>query len=172
MAEELANLITRNKNDTDLFSTDNYLFLSPLAYADNYEVSVTRKGSNLYSVDGKDIFIHTRYCYEYAYSESAFLSMRGTSGEIIFLDSGGKCDIKAVYGKSTQEAGNYSVTVSREDDDWYEIFGTDMYIKTNYCLSLALGTEAVLSLRAGGLGTLYIDDEKCIVEGVYTKMQL
>jgi hypothetical protein len=29
------------------------------AVADNYEVNVTRKGSNLYKVDGKSIFIES-----------------------------------------------------------------------------------------------------------------
>lgn len=142
------------------------------ANADNYEVSVTRKGSNLYKVDGKNIFIHTRYCYEYVYSEESFLKMNGFSGEIIFTDSGGKCDVKATYGPSEQGAGKYSVTINREDDDWYEIWGQGIYIKTSACLSLALGEDAVLSLTAAGYGTLYVDDEECMVEGVYSKMNL
>ena len=39
------------------------------ALAENYEVNLTRKGSNVYKIDGKDIIIQTRYCYVYAYSE-------------------------------------------------------------------------------------------------------
>jgi hypothetical protein len=142
------------------------------AMADNYEVSVTRKGSNLYKVDGKNIFIHTRYCYEYVYYEESFLKMNGRSGEIIFTDSGGKCDVKAVYGPSEQEAGKYSVTINREDDDWYEVWGQDIYIKTSACLSLALGEDAVLALSAGGYGTLYVEGDECMVEGVYSRMSL
>ena len=90
-----------------------------MAGADNYEVGVTRKGSNLYKVDGKNIYIHARNCYGNVYSESAFLKMIGHSGEIIFLDSGGRCDVKAVYGPSEQSPGKYAVTINREDDDWY-----------------------------------------------------
>jgi len=148
------------------------IFVPSLSVADNYEVSVTRKGSNLYKVDGKNVFIHTRYCYEYVYYESSFLKMSGYSGEIIFTDSGGKCDVKAVYGPSEQAAGRYAVTVNREDNDWYEVWGQGVYIKTNACLSLALGEEAVLSLNAGGYGTLYVGDDECMVEGVYSKMRL
>jgi hypothetical protein len=148
------------------------LLFPAAAIADNYEVSVTRKGSNLYKVDGKNIYIHTRYCYEYVYSESAFLKMSGYSGEIIFLDSGGKCDVKAVYGPSEQKTGKYTVTINREDDDWYEIWGSGIYIKTSGCLSLALGQEAVLSISAGGYGTLYVDGNQCMVEGLYSKMSL
>ena len=32
------------------------------ALAENYEVNLTRKGSNVYKIDGKDIIIQTRYC--------------------------------------------------------------------------------------------------------------
>ena len=146
--------------------------ISAGAMADNYEVSVTRTGSNLYKVDGENIFIHTRYCYEYVYYEESFLKMSGRSGEIIFTDSGGKCDVKAVYGPSEQEAGKYAVTINREDDDWYEVWGQGIYIKTSACLSLALGEDAVLVLSAGGYGTLYVEDEECMVEGVYSSMSL
>ena len=138
---------------------------------DNYEVSVTRKGSNLYKIDAKNIYIRTRYCYEYVYSENAFLKMSGYSDKIIFFDSGGRCDVKAVYGPSEQKPGKYAVTINREDDDWYEIWGQGIYIKTDACLSLALGEEAILSIDAGCYGTLYVGDDKCMVEGVYVPIQ-
>lgn len=41
------------------------------ALAENYEVNLTRKGSNVYKIDGKDIIIQALYCYVYAYSEEA-----------------------------------------------------------------------------------------------------
>ena len=103
--------------------------------ADDYQVSITRKGSNLYKVTGKDIYIFTRYCYEYVYYEDAILRMNGYLGEIIFLDEGEKCDVKAVYGPAEIKPGTYKVTISHESDDWYEIFGTDSFIKTSICLS-------------------------------------
>ena len=55
--------------------------------AENYEVSLTRKGSNVYKIDGKDIIIQTRYCYVYAYSEEAIFKASGYGGELIFFDS-------------------------------------------------------------------------------------
>ena len=149
-----------------------FLLFPSHALGGNYEVSVTRKGSNLYKVDGKNIFIHTRYCYQYVYSESSFLKMSGYSGEIIFTNSGDKCTVKAVYGANDQAAGKYAVTINREDDNWYEIWGQGIYIKTNACLSLALGTEAILSISAGGHGTLYVENEQCMVDGLYSRMRL
>lgn len=141
--------------------------------AENYEVSLTRKGSNVYKIDGKDIIIQTRYCYVYAYSEEAIFKASGYGGELIFFDSKDKCDVKAVFGLSQQKSGKYVVTVSREDDDWYEVLGTDSYIKTSTCLSLALGEEAYLTMSASGFGQLRFEDgDDCVVEGVYTKLRL
>jgi len=143
------------------------------ALAENYEVNLTRKGSNVYKIDGKDIIIQTRYCYVYAYSEEAIFKASGYGGELIFFDSKDKCDVKAVFGLSKQKAGKYVVTVSREDDDWYEVLGTDSYIKTSTCLSLALGEEAYLTISASGFGQLRFEDgDDCMVEGVYTKLRL
>jgi hypothetical protein len=143
------------------------------ALAENYEVNLTRKGSNVYKIDGKDIIIQTRYCYVYAYSEEAILKTSGYGGEVIFFDSKDKCDVKAVFGVSKQKPGKYVVTVSREDDDWYEVFGTSSYIKTSSCLSLALGEEAYLTIASSGFGRLrFKDGDDCMVEAVYTKLRL
>ena len=141
--------------------------------AENYEVSLTRKGSNVYKIDGKDIIIQTRYCYVYAYSEEAIFKTSGYGGEVIFFDSKDKCDVKAVFGVSKQKPGKYVVTVSHEDDDWYEVFGTSSYIKTSSCLSLALGEEAYLTIANSGFGRLrFKDGNDCMVEAVYTKLRL
>ena len=143
------------------------------ALAESYEVNLTRKGSNVYKIDGKDIIIQTRYCYVYAYSEEAIFKTSGYGGEVIFFDSKDKCDVKAVFGVSKQKPGKYVVTVSREEDDWFEIFGTSSYIKTSSCLSLALGEEAYLTISPSGFGRLRFDDgDDCMVEAVYTKLRL
>ena len=143
------------------------------ALADNYEVNLTRKGSNVYKIDGKDIIFQTRHCYVYAYSEEAIFKASGYGGEVIFFDSKDKCDVKAIFGVSKQKPGKYVVTVSREDDDWFEVFGTSSYIKTSSCLSLALGEEASLTIANPGFGWLrFKDGNDCMVEGVYTKMRL
>ena len=147
--------------------------LAAPAQAENYEVNLTRKGSNVYKIDGKDIIIQTRYCYVYAYSEEAIFKSSGYGGEVIFFDSKDKCDVKAVFGVSKQKPGKFVVTVSREDDDWYEVFGTSSYIKTSSCLSLALGEEAYLTISPSGFGRLRFDDgDECMVEAVYTKLRL
>jgi hypothetical protein len=79
---------------------------------------------------------------------------------------------QSVYGTSAQRAGKYVVTVSHEEDDWYEVQGEGLYIKTFACLSLALGEEAILSIDANGRGTLVVDGDRCMVEGVYSRLRL
>ena len=148
-------------------------FLAAPALAENYEIILTRKGSNVYKIDGQDIIIQTRYCYVYAYSEEAIFKTSGYGGEVIFFESKDKCDVKAVFGVSKQAPGKYVVTVSHEDDDWYEVFGTNSYIKTSSCLSLALGEEAYLTISPSGFGRLRFEDgDDCMVEAVYTKLRL
>lgn len=71
------------------------------AAADHYKVSVTRKDSNVYKVEGTDYWIKTKYCYEYAYSQAAIIVWNGKgsySNKLMFLDYEGKksaeCDIE------------------------------------------------------------------------------
>jgi uncharacterized protein YbjT (DUF2867 family) len=45
-----------------------------------YEVVVTREGDDLYAVQGTELFIRTRYCYQYAYAERAVLRYSSSGG--------------------------------------------------------------------------------------------
>lgn len=53
-----------------------------------YEIEVTRKGSNIYKVQGTSYYIETRYCYEYATYEDVILKVESqygyTKGKIYF----------------------------------------------------------------------------------------
>lgn len=55
-----------------------------------YEVELTRIDSNFYQICGTNLYIETKYCYEYATRDDAILSItssyRYTHGEVIFLD--------------------------------------------------------------------------------------
>lgn len=149
-------------------------FLLPLsAIAENYELPVTRKGKNLYKVDGKNVLIHTRYCYEYTYGSDALLRMDGRTGKLHFLEEDESCDVKAVYGRSEHKTGKFQVTINHEDDDWYEI-APDVFVQTSLCLELALGEDGILEIRPGGFGRLhFLDSENsCTVEDVFEKLSL
>ncbi|MBI5270766.1 MAG: hypothetical protein HY856_13935 [Burkholderiales bacterium] len=148
------------------------LFAAP-AFAENYELTVTRKGSNVYKVDSKSIIVRTRYCYVYAYSEEAILKWNGYGGELIFFDSKDKCDVKGAYGETQQNPGKFAIKATREDDDWYSVFGTDLFIRTNGCFSLAMSEDSLLTIGPGGYGRLRFNNSgDCMVEGVYSKLRL
>jgi hypothetical protein len=67
--------------------------------ADYYKVEVTRKAQDFYEIVGKNIYVKTRYCYEYVYFSDAILKIDSpygyNVGEIIFVGDGGqKCDVE------------------------------------------------------------------------------
>lgn len=45
-----------------------------------FKIEVTRKGSNIYKVEGTDYYVETRYCYEYATYEEAILKVESNYG--------------------------------------------------------------------------------------------
>lgn len=45
-----------------------------------YKVEVTRKGSNIYKLEGTEYYIETRYCYEYATYDDAILEVESNYG--------------------------------------------------------------------------------------------
>lgn len=137
--------------------------------ADRYQVSLTRKDSNLYKVDGQPFWIQTRYCYVYGYSEDAVVS----SDEVVFLDDTEKCDVKRILKEMQPAAGTYNVSLSHEDDNLYSTMD-GIFVRTNMCLNLALGEDAVLRLNGYGGGTvIFLDDnDRCDVEGVFSQARL
>lgn len=55
-----------------------------------YEVELTRIDSNFYQICGTNLYIETKYCYEYATRDDAILNITSsygyTRGEVIFMD--------------------------------------------------------------------------------------
>lgn len=141
------------------------IVVSGAAFGEKYSVSLTRRSGNFYQIDGKEIFVQTRYCYVYSYGEDAVLDT--DLGAVHFLDSNDRCDVATYYVRTTLKPGKYSVTVSRKDDNLYEVMGTSIVLRTSLCLELALGNEAVLDWQAPGFGTLHFlgsSDTSCGVQ--------
>ncbi|MCK5681452.1 hypothetical protein KAI46_11650 [bacterium] len=138
------------------------------------QVNVVRQGGNLYWAETEQMYIQTEYCFEDSDTAAAVLRMDGDSGEITFTASGHKCAVKMIYGQTQLKAGKYSIKVSREDDNWYEIVAKKMALNTNGCLSLVENMQATLQINADGTGILSLPkaDEECLVDGVYSQGQL
>jgi len=45
-----------------------------------YRVTVTRRDSNIYEINGHNMYIKTRYCYEYAYNQVVVLEITSRGG--------------------------------------------------------------------------------------------
>ena len=45
-----------------------------------YSVELTRKGSNLYKIEGTDYYVETNMCYEYATYDDAILEIESSYG--------------------------------------------------------------------------------------------
>ncbi|MGY0408250.1 MAG: hypothetical protein ACWIPJ_07855 [Polaribacter sp.] len=45
-----------------------------------FKIEVTRKGSNIYKVEGTNYYIETRYCYEYATYDEVILKVESNYG--------------------------------------------------------------------------------------------
>lgn len=148
-------------------------FLLSFSFADTYGLTVSREDSNRYKVSGMDVYIQTNYCYEYAYFEESILDMFGRTGDITFTDSGQTCTVAGVYADAGIKSGSYSVTVTRKDSNWYEIFGKDLFIETSLCLQLAIMQDATLDISYGGKGTIYFErGQSCSVKGVFSRLSL
>lgn len=86
------------------------------ALSSKYEIQITRKAQNLYKVSGSDLWIETKYCYEYSYSETVIMDYSGygyTKGELIFKN-GRKCDISEIYESRNVNRGTKALTSGGE----------------------------------------------------------
>lgn len=54
-----------------------------------YKVTITRKVDDLYEIIGENLYVRTRYCFEYGYSVDALLELQtysgGNLGKVTFL---------------------------------------------------------------------------------------
>lgn len=143
-------------------------------FAVEYQVNVVRQGGNLYWAEAEKMYIQTEYCFEGPDSAAAMLQMDGNVGDITFTESGYKCAVKMIYGRTQLKTGRYSIKVTRDDDNWYGIVAKKMALDTDGCLSLVENMQASLQMNEDGTGVLILPgaDEKCTVDGVYSQAQL
>jgi hypothetical protein len=141
---------------------------APASAADRYLVNLTRKDRNLYKIDGERLWVQTRYCYAYAYSEQVAL----TAHEAVFLDSDNKCDVKNIFSEANVSPGTYQVKLTREDDDLYSTLD-GMLVKTSMCYHYGYSDDAILRLNGYGGNVVFVNAEKrCQVDVILSKVRL
>ena len=69
-----------------------------LAFAEYYKVNVKRVDQDLYKTTTGNLYIQTRYCFEYTYGDDAVLKYEDYSydNKLIF-DSGTSCEVVKVF---------------------------------------------------------------------------
>lgn len=148
-----------------------YTISEPLPVGDFYSITASREDSNLYKVIGEDVYIITKYCYEYVYYDSAKLY---GANSIIFEDSS-TCDVDSVVGLTSLSPGNYSVSVSMELSNWYALQApySGQYLKTSYCYEYVYYDNATFSVSYLNPYVIYFQNgNDCDALGYYYPLNL
>ena len=64
------------------------------------------------------------------------------------------CDVVKLIGTQATQ-GTYRINVKRESDNLYKITGQEIYIKTQMCLNLAIGDDAILEINQSSGAYVY-----------------
>ena len=70
------------------------------------------------------------------------------SGSKVLDSYGNVIDAKAVYVPTKIDTGKYEVELTRIDSNFYQIYGTNLYIETKYCYEYATREEAILNITS------------------------
>lgn len=151
--------------------------LLPLAaaQAETYNFGVTRKSKDLYKVEGKEIMIHTQDCEVDGYTEKATVKSEKSGIDITFHDTKQKCTVDGVFDATNRpKNGKYGVTITRVENDWFEVTGSKLFLKSEpRCLRIAIKEPATLEVsgEVGGY-LIFPSGKKCKVEGIYSRASL
>jgi len=129
-----------------------------------YDVTVSRIESNFYEDTIQNLIIQTSLCFEIAILDDAVLQIDYPTGNPIgkLLFSGGsECDVVQIYEEVPVSAGQYALTVSRVENDFYEDSAQDVIIHTRYCYEYVYSQAAILTVDSPygyNIGTILFDD--------------
>lgn len=145
---------------------------------DVYLLSAT--SANRYKVEGIDTLVTTSNCDVRAQSTRAMLRNERTDANILFLDEGRACQVKALYRLAPLRPAKYRVKLSRVDEEWYRIDGSTLFndfvrfIRSAHCPNLESGQRALLNVSEGGIpnggsGVLQFSGKQsdCIVDKLF-----
>lgn len=82
------------------------------------------------------------------YVDKIYQSMSVDIGTLAKTTSGDIEEIEIIFVEKSLDPGTYSITITREGDDFYRIDGTDIYIKTRYCYEYYYSQDAILKISS------------------------
>jgi hypothetical protein len=146
-----------------------------------YIVSVTRIGSNFYSIAGNNTIIQTKLCFEFAFSANATLVMKANTGiadGTIAFASGNTCAVAGAYSPRLLVANSYRATLNYEDASFFSDAAAQSIIRaSSLCFTIKYADSATLNLTYsvgvaynGGLSIgsiVFADSSTCPLIGIY-----
>ena len=150
-----------------------------------YSVTARRLDSNFYSIVGPNIpansLIQTKFCFEFAFFDSATLVMSGFSGsfdgEITFAN-GNRCDVAGAYSPLPLLPGLYVASLTYETTGFYTDWLHSLVVQAaGTCFRIVVSNQSEVNMTfAGGvaynsglpIGTItFSDGSACNMIGVY-----
>jgi hypothetical protein len=144
--------------------------LSTPARADQWNVE--KVGANLYRIAGQSAFIRTDGCDDAPAKGVVNVQKEGATHQFTFSGSSASCRVRDFLVPVEVEWSQYSVLLTRDqNNNWYRVTDSDLYLKTVGCFSRAVSETALLDLRRDGTGWVrFGDGRRCGVEHVFRRM--
>jgi hypothetical protein len=144
--------------------------LAAPARADQWNVE--RAGFNLYQITGQSVFIRTEGCDDAPAKGVVDVQKDGGTRRMTLRGSSASCPVKDLLVPVEVEWSQYSVLLTRDqNNNWYRVTDSDLYLKTVGCISRGTSEPAVLDLTRSGTGWVrFADGRRCGVEHAYRRM--
>jgi hypothetical protein len=109
-----------------------------VANAATYRVSVTRVAQDAYREESSRSVILTANCYQYVYWQNAVLVYEPNAmGNRLHFSGSSSCSVMGVYGANA--------SLARVGNNLYRDTRSGRILRTQLCLSLALGEDALIT---------------------------
>ena len=80
--------------------------------------------------------------------EALYEEVQVDPGTLAMVGYGTLEEVEQLFLKTSLDAGDYSVTITREDDDFYRVNGHNVYVRTRYCYEYATSDDAILKVES------------------------
>jgi hypothetical protein len=145
--------------------------LVALAPARADQWTVEKAGFNLYRITGQSVFIRTEGCDDAPAKGVVNVQKDGDARRLTFNDSKVGCTVRDFLAPVEVQWNEYNVLLTRDqNNNWYRVTDSDMYLKTVGCISRAMSEPAVLDLNRDGTGWVrFTDGRRCGVEHAFRR---
>lgn len=147
------------------------LLLPSWGSAEPLGFSMVYEGKNLFRVIDRDLFVQTKVCTPPATKGAPLLIYDEAGPDFVAWPNGQRCPVRAMLGRIDMPRDRFSVNLSKRANEWYEVFGLNLYLRTSLCVRMVIGEEAMLNVLAkDDIRLQFSDGQMCAVKGVYGRL--